>query len=54
MSLKSLFKGIVGEFMGGLAGRLFLDKESFDAIVVEASGNVDLFCSTEENNEHAG
>jgi methyl-accepting chemotaxis protein len=27
---------------------------SFDAIVVEASGNIDLFCSTEENNEHAG
>ena len=32
MSLKSLFKGIVGEFMGGLAGRLFLDKEIYHSL----------------------
>ncbi|MHB1100945.1 MAG: NERD domain-containing protein [Burkholderiales bacterium] len=32
MSLKSLVKGIVGEVMGSLAGKLFLDKETYRSL----------------------
>ena len=32
MSLTSLLKGVVGEAMGSLAGKLFLDKETYRSI----------------------
>lgn len=32
MSLKSLVKGALGEFMGSLAGKLFLDKETYRSL----------------------